>query len=1040
MALSPADFMARVVPWPTAGEGVINLHWTFADRANPNIVAKGVMGGKPFSTLADLLGFIPWANGRPGLIKDLYFCLSQQAETSPLVNGKLKAVRLAANATALKAVWFDLDGNKPDPKKGYPTKDAALDALVKFCSDASLPFPNAIVDSGNGLHPYWISDRALSVDEWRMYAQGLWALAQKHGLVADPVTTDAARILRVPGTWNNKSVPPKPVTLVRLEPEYDFKSSLGALIVAQAQAPVQALPRSNTKPSSLMINPALFPKKASVTTDRLAPDCVRPEVVLDVISVAEQCPHFRDALLNGGKDHNQGLWMQTVLASTWMEDPLKVAHRVSYKHSGYVASDTDAMFARKMADREQRGLGWPSCTTFENNGCKLCATCIHKGKIRSPLNLGKPIVPPAAAAAAAIAATADPAAFAAAPPPPPNDLFLPKKYAINAAGHICYKKAATGPDTGETWPELFRCVITDPGIEKGDRPSKDRLSFTNHMDADHSHRVEIKYSDLASTQTLTAALTNQSVLLHHPERERLADFMEAWIETLRKRIKAQENIPFGWWMKDGVYAGFAYGGKLYKADGTTAPSTTGDWTTKVNFTPVGSAAPWHEAAKLVFNQKRPSIEIIVAAAFAAPLLKFTGREGCTLIAKSQGGHNKTTAAQLGKAVWGHPKNSGETSNASALGIQAKVGEIQNLPYYWDDVREPKNIADAAVIVHQLSEGKSGSKAKRDGKARETPEWQTMLTICSNKSIFDKIVEKHQDDTASLMRILEYEVEDPPPGTPGRHPDKFEPGRIMSKLYDNFGRVGEDYAQVLATNADKINAKIAMVSKRFSARVDPHDDERYWVTMCTILLVGAELATMLGVPFHLKEMEDYLEAIYRKMRRRIGMEAVDGSKAENAEFTLQSYLSAHPENMIWTHHLPPRTQGRVSLKELPFFGPAKDREILIRFAVDQRMLLIARPPFLKWLRKELHTPSTIMEGLEKFMHMEMFKESISRGTTFDLGRNFILNIPIKDGTWLGDVLYSKVSASEVPLTHSHQSAPSPGALSTGLSPPAQTHHP
>ena len=66
---------------------------------------------------------------------------------------------------------------------------------------------------------------------------------------------------------------------------------------------------------------------------------------------------------------------------------------MSKGHKTYDKADCDAMYDRKVQDRKDRGLGWPGCMAFENEGCKLCQTCVFRGKIKSPLNLAVPVAP-----------------------------------------------------------------------------------------------------------------------------------------------------------------------------------------------------------------------------------------------------------------------------------------------------------------------------------------------------------------------------------------------------------------------------------------------------------------------------------------------------------------------------------------------------------------------------------------------------------------------------------------------------------------------
>jgi hypothetical protein len=65
--------------------------------------------------------------------------------------------------------------------------------------------PTLRVDSGGGLHVYWVLDEPIARKVWQSIARKFSALAKQHGLLADPArTADIASVLRIPGTWNYK--------------------------------------------------------------------------------------------------------------------------------------------------------------------------------------------------------------------------------------------------------------------------------------------------------------------------------------------------------------------------------------------------------------------------------------------------------------------------------------------------------------------------------------------------------------------------------------------------------------------------------------------------------------------------------------------------------------------------------------------------------------------------------------------------------------------------------------------------------------------
>jgi hypothetical protein len=96
-----------------------------------------------------------------------------------------------------------------------------------------------VIDSGNGLHVYWILKEQVETETWKPYAEKFKDLCHKQGLVIDPaVPADAARVLRVPFTKNyGKDGTVKDVLLINDEIyTYDFDeivSHFGEVIISE---------------------------------------------------------------------------------------------------------------------------------------------------------------------------------------------------------------------------------------------------------------------------------------------------------------------------------------------------------------------------------------------------------------------------------------------------------------------------------------------------------------------------------------------------------------------------------------------------------------------------------------------------------------------------------------------------------------------------------------------------------------------------------------------------------------------------------------
>ena len=126
--------------------------------------------------------------------------------------------RTGANVSGAYAVWMDIDcgEGKSASGKGYSSVEESVEALNVFCNKAGITEPTHIVNSGSGLHVYWVLDGKVDRETWQAYARKLKALNKMLAFLADDSrTSDIASVLRIPGTLNYKYTPPRPVTILR---------------------------------------------------------------------------------------------------------------------------------------------------------------------------------------------------------------------------------------------------------------------------------------------------------------------------------------------------------------------------------------------------------------------------------------------------------------------------------------------------------------------------------------------------------------------------------------------------------------------------------------------------------------------------------------------------------------------------------------------------------------------------------------------------------------------------------------------------------
>lgn len=973
-AASNKQFLSRVQDVPGLnGPGYLGVFTHLKNTPKPGEPVKN--GGKDFvvgwpcKTIDEQISKAQFIHSSP-IFFDVWYCTSRQSEMGINGRGKPKAVRVAKNAMSLKAIWVDVDVKADKPDKNYTTLTDALDAVGSFVKAVGLPPPSALVNSGGGLHVYWISDKPLTPAEWEPYAQGLKALLLREGVKCDAgITTDEARILRVPGTLNHKYNPPKPVVLMSLGQDYNFDQDFLFLSQIAPVRPVAAQPVhiDVTEPGSVFDapDPAFAALNPMEQLNHKDPHLVAFE------PVEEKCPFYADAIATGGKDHDNNLWNVAVLGTVFMENGNAIAHRISQGHPGYTPDSTQALYDRKLADRSNGTVGYPSCAAFEGAGSKSCATCPLKPQGKSPLNIRPDRV-------AGFTATVMPQSAAAIALNLPAGYELDKNRIIN---QVEIKKDKFGVEQ-PTWYPLFWCEIDDAWVQK----DPEMLHLHVSTDKGNWSWTAIAPSDFVGAGA-DKMLVKAKIMFRSEHKARVETFLMAFMAKMKAAAEAQAAVGFGWYRPHGAIEGFAYATRIFRPDGTNIPAGTIDHKIQKNFMPIGTEQGWFDAWNYIRMQHRPDLELQVVASFAGPLMAMSGQNGAMLSVMGERGSGKTYAMELGCAVWGHPTKTRESENSTDKSVEHRLASTANLPAFWDEVTEEAVQAKVFKLTNITTAGSQGSRLTSSRDQTERGSWSTLVVINGNALFKEYIIKKQRAHGAMLNRVLEVWV---PRFTPGRPPvgqisDPSIPDRARQRLEYNFGHVGLAYAKLLAMNHAKIETMMASTGAMLSAKFNITKEERMWLACCSALLVAADLANQLPTPVGIDTngLMDLIARMLRENRDQRANAQVDAGAPEYGEDYLVQFLKERTMATIWTKACtattPAGRQAAVEWEKQNINSPMPIG-LQVRWDKGDNTLRFSKKNFEEWCeRVEGRVVSSIVASLKSSYKMFSERKSLGANT-------------------------------------------------------------
>lgn len=748
---------------------------------------------------------------------------TQQHKNTYFATGAFnKKSRTAEAVKSKKAFYLDLDCG---PGKEFADKKDAMRKFVAFCKAANILTPSIIVDSGNGIHIYWVLDKPVTPTQWLPIAEALKNACEEHSFQADgSVTADSARILRAPESVNYKDIKhPKPCVVFKDSgKEYTYEEIRHSLRSYAGPAPLQAVPD-------------VLKENADGLSGGVGSD-FKPQAKY----IFEQCGVLEEVLRTQGrgnddtqschigKGYKEAFWQQTLYFLAFCEDGEEYAHEVSKGHADYTKKSTDIKWGQQLIKAQDPGRKPTVCNTFEQYMPEKCAACPHKGCFKSPTALGKP---------------------------PPTD--FPHGYSQDQYGVM--------RSDGEDKIRIMPYQINDFTLSYDVAGEGLIISF-NASIAKVIYPVELKTSLLCDSKATHKQLSISGIALNKHQLGEFTHLMTSWAQQMQNARQVKKTTRTFGWCERGTQRGFTASNTIHWSNGKEETATIPFKDIAAMYTPTGDLETWKQIAGFAISQNRDSINVAIASAFASPLVQLTGVSGITLaIISESSGTGKSTALKIAQSVWGHPIKGVNALSDTINSVTRKLGVLSNLPAFWDELRMREDVEGFIKLLFQLGQGKEKSRLNQHSSFQEMGTWNLLMTVASNEYLTDHIDQIVQSTDAGRRRVFEVTV-------PNLEDDTLTATNMamFKNLEKHYGTAGQIYSKHLAEHYDDVDSLVHKFMNYFTSKLRIDNNERFWLAFMASTMAGASLAKQLGlVSFDLKSMASYLCEEFEKLRNAAG---------------------------------------------------------------------------------------------------------------------------------------------------------------------------
>lgn len=871
------------------------------------------------------------------------------------------------NTQAVKCFWLDIDV-KPDPD-AYPTRNEAAAALKQFCQAMGLPKP-LVTSSGGGFHVYWPLSEPLDGDKWAHYAGILKRLTKSWGLRADASrTSDRASVLRPVGTLNFKDrANPRPVQVVMVGAVNDTTDFLRRLATLAERADLA------DEPSSSVVNIQV----SSVLNLGERPDLPGAAAALNAAAgtgigsnadnyteanprlVVAKCPQLRWQATHAG-EVSEPQWYDMVGCLRHAERGAEAVHLLSKGHPDYDQATTE----QKILQHIEGDFGPTLCATFESHRPGGCATCLHRGKVKTPLVLGRQLKAVEAPKITLQASGAE-AVQITLPNPP-----APFKRATNSKTGQARITMLMSDDEGDYEEEIYEYDIYPSQLIQDERSNSYRVTLSRWLPHDGWGEFQISAGALYDRRKLTATLGDVGVLPDPSKIEYLVQYMIGYIRELQKLNAATRLYAQLGWRGE---TKFVLLDQLVTPAGVEPlqPSSNIELAFHLSKYPprMGDLETWKDIVSIFERPQMIAHQFAFGVGFATPLLTLTQYHGMIVSLVGEPGAGKSSALYCANSIWGHRWLGGVDGKQDTIkGFYAKIGALQHLPVTYDEITnlDPRDLSD---LAYSITKGQGRQALNQDGTMRQGyGDWSTILLTTANASIHERLALAKADASAEAVRVFEYRV-------PEHTLTKDEADANFDRLLEHYGHAGPIYATALIQRRAWAQDRIKHWTHAIDQRAKVTSGERYWSACVACVLTGFELANDCGLTnADIERLAAFGVGVIQTMRGTVS------SNTKDPLSMLGEYVNRSMRSILALNNDP--TKGA------PMFAMEPTAELRIRVEHWAQRMYVDRADFRRFCSSQGVDPGTVQRELKRLgvLKADAVRLVLGRGTKYGLAQSY-----------------------------------------------------